>query len=170
MLPSMTAHKTVALMRHAKSSWKSNEPDIRRPLSGRGTRDAVVAGPVLAALDPGLVWCSPATRARQTWQCAVMGGAPEAELRIADALYGATPSELLATLRSTDESCASVLLIAHEPGLSELIELLAAPSPLVDIAAEKFPTSAIAVLRFPGSFAELSPGSCTIAALEIPRG
>ena len=158
MLPSMTAHKTVALMRHAKSSWKSNEPDIRRPLSGRGTR------------DPDLVWCAPATRARRAGQRAVMGGAPEADLRIADALYGATPSELLATLRSTDESCASVLLIAHEPGLSELIELLAAPSPLVDIAAEKFPTSAIAVLRFPGSFAELSPGSCTIAALEIPRG
>ena len=34
------------------------------------------------------------------------------------------PSTLIATLRSTDESCASVLLIAHEPGLSELIELL----------------------------------------------
>ena len=34
-------------MRHAKSSWRTNDPDVRRPLSARGTRDGVVAGQYL---------------------------------------------------------------------------------------------------------------------------
>ena len=39
---------TLIVMRHAKSSWKTAEPDHRRPLSPRGVRDATVAGGILA--------------------------------------------------------------------------------------------------------------------------
>ena len=32
--------KKVILVRHAKSSWKHNVPDIERPISNRGYNDA----------------------------------------------------------------------------------------------------------------------------------
>ena len=51
---------TLVVMRHAKSSWKTNDADLNRPLSGRGTRDAVVAGQRLAGTRFDLVLISPA--------------------------------------------------------------------------------------------------------------
>ena len=57
------------LLRHAKSSWKDDLPDVERPLSPRGRRDAAVAGRWLAEHvgRPDLVLCSVAVRTRQTW-------------------------------------------------------------------------------------------------------
>lgn len=63
----MTRPRTIVVVRHGKSSWKTNDPDIDRPLSPRGTRDAVVAGQQLAPLGVDVVLVSPATRAQQTW-------------------------------------------------------------------------------------------------------
>lgn len=170
MLLGMPSNRTLVVMRHAKSSWKTGEPDVRRPLSGRGTRDAVVAGGLLAGHAPDVVWCSPATRARQTWQCAVLGGASTADLRIADDLYAAWGSTLLDVLRGTPGAARSAVLIAHEPGVSELVSSLAVHSALRDLVDEHFPTSAMAFLGFAGDWDELAPGICQLTAFEIPRG
>src|SRR6478735_578713 len=66
------AGRTLVLLRHAKSDWSTGEPDPRRPLAGRGRRQAPEAGRWLAAnLDAiDLAVVSPATRARQTWELA----------------------------------------------------------------------------------------------------
>ena len=61
--------KTLLLMRHAKSSWKQKDlPDIERPLSSRGEKDAPMMGRMLKKkeLIPDLIISSPAVRARQT--------------------------------------------------------------------------------------------------------
>lgn len=170
MLTNMPPTKTLLVMRHAKSSWKTNEPDKRRPLSGRGTRDAVVAGQFIAPLTVDMVWCSSATRTQQTWQCARMGGAAAGEVRVSDELYGASGDELLEQLRETPASAATVLLIGHEPGVSELVGLLAVHSELRDAAEAHFPTSGLAVLGLAGDWDELTPGSASMVAFEIPRG
>ncbi len=62
----MTTPRTIVVVRHGKSSWKTNDPDIGRPLSSRGTRDAVVAGQQLARLTFDVALVSPATRAQQS--------------------------------------------------------------------------------------------------------
>ena len=82
----MTRPRTIVVVRHGKSSWKTNDPDIDRPLSPRGTRDAVVAGQQLAPLGVDVVLVSPATRAQQTWQCLEMGGLACDDVRTTDAL------------------------------------------------------------------------------------
>jgi phosphohistidine phosphatase len=169
-MPLMSGKRLLLVMRHSKSSWKTNEPDHRRPLSGRGTRDAVVAGQTLVTYSPDIVWCSSAARAVQTWQCAQLGGATSPDVRLTDDLYGASAAEMLATLRTTPASANTALLITHEPGASELISSLAVSSPLLADVEARFPTSAIAVLSHDMDWDELAPGTCSLLAFEIPRG
>src|ERR671921_212111 len=69
-------HRTLVLVRHAKSSWDLDVDDHERPLSGRGRRDAVAIGQELAkrGIRPDLVLCSTAVRTRETWEEAGRGG------------------------------------------------------------------------------------------------
>lgn len=166
----MPGNKMLLVMRHAKSSWKTNEPDPRRPLSGRGVRDAVVAGQTLAQYAPDVVWCSSAARAQQTWQSAQMGGATCPEVRVRDQLYGASADELLEVLRTSPASARTVLLIGHEPGVSDLVLSLAAPSALTAQVEVKFPTSGIAALTHSLDWDEMSPEHAQLIAFTIPRG
>ena len=75
---------TLIVMRHAKSSWKTAEPDHRRPLSPRGVRDATVAGGILAGYRLDRVLSSSSMRTRQTWQTAELGGARCAAVTFSD--------------------------------------------------------------------------------------
>lgn len=166
----MTPPRTVIVVRHGKSSWKTNDPDIRRPLSPRGTRDAVVAGQQLAPLGVDVVLVSPATRAQQTWQCLQMGGVSCDDVRTTDALYHAWTPEVIEVLRALPAAAHTVVVIGHEPTLSDLVLTLSTTSPHTAAINDKFPTSAIAVLTHDGDWDELSPGLATLAAFEVPRG
>ncbi|HBO53821.1 MAG TPA: phosphohistidine phosphatase [Janibacter terrae] len=166
----MTRPRTIVCVRHGKSSWKTNERDHNRPLASRGTRDAVVAGQQLAPLHFDLALVSPATRARQTWQTLQMGGVSCADVRTVDELYHAWTPEVIRVLQALPSAAHTVLVVGHEPTLSDLVLTLAAPSPLTAAVREKFPTSAIAVLTHGGAWDELGPGSAELAAFEVPRG
>ncbi len=166
----MSAPRTLVVMRHGKSSWKTNDPDIARPLNPRGTRDAVVAGQILAPLGFDLALLSPAARAQQTWQCLQMGGTEAAEVRTLDALYHAWTPQVLAALRELPATAARVLVIGHEPTLSDLILTLTPPSVSRDEIEAKFPTSAVAVLTTAAPWADLGEDAAGIAAYEVPRG
>lgn len=162
--------RTLVVMRHAKSSWKTAEPDYRRPLSARGTRDAVVAGQILSGFPIEVVISSSATRTRQTWQHAVMGGASCPDVRFTDALYHAWTDEVLLELGTLGDSVTTALVIGHSPTMDALVLWLAQPSPLTDEVRAHFPTSAIAILGFDGDWDELSKGQARLLRYEIPRG
>lgn len=137
---------TLHLLRHAKSSWKGDVEDHQRPLNKRGREAARLIGAHLPgaveALD--LVLCSSAARSRQTLELA-LAGYPKAPRRlIEDGLYLADCKRLIERLEQLDESCRSVLLIGHNPGLYELAVALAEPSSSRSrgLAAGKFPTGA----------------------------
>jgi phosphohistidine phosphatase len=162
--------KKLIVMRHAKSSWKTSEPDFARPLSPRGTRDAVVAGQVLARFRIDVVLSSAATRTRQTWQCLTMGGAKSANVRFTERIYHGWTNEVLEELRRLEPDVDTALVLGHEPTMSDLIGTLAQPSELVDQVEGHFPTSAIAVLTFDRPWADLTAGDATLKRFEIPRG
>lgn len=166
----MSTTRTLVVMRHAKSSWKTNEPDVRRPLSPRGTRDAVVAGQALARLDPDVVLCSPAVRTQQTWQCLRLGGVRCEDVRVVDGLYAASSGAVLDEVRRLPDSAGTVLLVNHEPTVSDLVLRLARPNALTAEVDLKFPTCAIAVLRFAGAWAELGDGGASLLTFRVPRG
>ena len=158
--------KRVWLLRHAKSSW--DDPglaDHDRPLARRGHRAAerIARWAAGNGVRPDLVLCSTARRARATLDLTIDAlGCPEIEFE--DGLYHASADELLARLRTLASGRTDVLLIGHNPGLYDLVALLAPPGP------ETFPTGALAELRLAiDAWSDVSPGCARLEELVIPR-
>jgi phosphohistidine phosphatase len=160
------------LLRHAKSSWDDDSlTDHERPLAPRGQRAAALMAKHVGdtGIRPALALCSSARRARETLApiAAYVG-----EVRVEDRLYGAGAAELLERLQAVPPSVGSVLVVAHNPGLQELVVGLAGPGPgdpaaLAQVRA-KFPTGALAVLAAP-RWDGLTWGGASLTRLVLPR-
>jgi phosphohistidine phosphatase len=116
------------LVRHAHADWPSfSGRDFDRPLTQRGQADAHTSACALrdAGLRPELVVASPALRTRQTAEilCAGLQLPPQA-LCFPDALYNAGPALLEAELRKLQGDRKVVMVVAHNPGISELARRL----------------------------------------------
>jgi phosphohistidine phosphatase len=162
------ADRRLYLLRHAKSSWKEpGIPDHDRPLASRGRKAAKAMAKHLQAerVRPELILCSSATRARQTFERLEPLGAHE--VHIERELYAADAATLLARLRDVPEGVASVLVIAHNPGLEDLTRVLARQD---DGIGDKFPTGALATLAFSDrEWASLERGTAELIAFVRPR-
>ena len=158
----MTEHRLI-LLRHAKSDWSGGEPDVDRPLAGRGRRQAPGAGSWLAehvdAVDLAVV--SPARRARSTWDLVAAELPVLPQTRIDDRAYAASARELLTVVRELPDEIATAVLVGHNPGLEDLVSRLTGEwTPL--------PTSALAVIALSGSWASTAPGAATLLASGRP--
>jgi phosphohistidine phosphatase len=60
-----------------------------------------------------------------------------------------------------------VLLIGHNPGVADLVDLLVDPRD--GAAAGEFPTAAVAVLSFGGRWQNLEPASASLESFWTPR-
>src|SRR5215469_6349697 len=163
--------RRLILLRHAKSAWP-DVADHERPLAGRGRRTAPAAGRWLRESGhvPDLVLCSTARRARETWQLAEeeLGAHPRTTFE--QRVYGASTAELLDLARQTPPSARTLMIVGHEPTLSGLTLELADDDrgPALDRVRAKFPTAAIAILAFAGSWPELAPGKARLAEFVVP--
>jgi phosphohistidine phosphatase len=160
--------KRLALVRHAKSSWADPAlADHDRPLNARGRRAAALVGEHLRAegVEPDLVLCSSATRARQTLDLFAL--APATDIVIEDQLYGAAAHELLVRVRRIPARVGSAMVIGHNPGIEELMGDLVGDRETVP---DKFPTGAVADLRLSiPSWPDLDAGTGHLHAFLIPR-
>jgi phosphohistidine phosphatase len=164
--------KRLYLLRHAKSSWKDTSlSDRDRPLAARGRRAAKAIARHLReqGIEPELVLCSTARRARETLDRIEPAlGTPI--IRIEDDLYAASADALLERLRSVPDTVGSVMLIGHNPGLQELGLTLARRSDTVPELEAKYPTAALATLTVAAeSWRELDRGTAELVALVRPR-
>jgi phosphohistidine phosphatase len=164
--------RRVYLLRHAKSSWKHpGVPDHDRPLAPRGRRAAkAIAGHLREqGIEPELVLCSTARRARETLERIEPAlGTPA--VRIEVELYGATAAALLQRLRAVPDAVGSVMLIGHNPALHLLALDLARPAPTLRELEAKYPTAALATLAFPGrTWRALDRGTAELADFVRPR-
>ena len=136
--------KTLMLLRHAKSSWKDSDlADHERPLNKRGKKDAPQMGRLLSAegLMPDLILSSTAVRARQTAEAVAHASAYEGKVELLEDLYLAPAGKLLSEAQSrAPGSVGRLLLVAHNPGLEDLVEILSG-------TREPFPTAALAVFE-----------------------
>jgi len=164
---------TLFIMRHAKSDWHSAaQADFDRPLNQRGTRDAVRMGQWLDAqnLRPEMLLASPAQRARQTVMAlADTLGVKDDEVIFNKDLYLADRATLLNILRTIPATTDSVLLVAHNPGLDDLVAWLAPEPPPLSGSGKLMTTAAIAVFELPGSWVNLQRGGATLQHLLRPR-
>jgi phosphohistidine phosphatase len=137
---------TLTLVRHAKSSW--GDPgldDFMRPLNDRGRRDAPEMGRRLreGGLQPALIVSSPAKRAIKTaWIIAGALYVSEADILGAAVIYEAAADELLKLIRHLPEDRRDVMLVGHNPGLTDLANLL------LQSGIDNIPTCGVVRLAF----------------------
>ena len=122
--------KLLTLIRHAKSSWAHPElDDIDRPLNARGLKAAPLMGQRLAVSRKDWsgvrMFTSPARRARDTAELIA------AELSLSAGaitelphLYTFDARELLLAIRTLPDDSEAVLLVAHNPAITEVANLL----------------------------------------------
>jgi len=163
----MDAMKTLCLVRHAKSSWDDAVlPDRDRPLAERGWRELAKMGKRLARREcrPDLILTSPALRALTTTE----GIAKALDYRrrqivVDDRLYAHEAEELLELVRALAGWHKCVMLVGHNPELSELAQRLSS-----DIAS--LPTCAVAELRFDSkSWADVGKAAPARVELDYPK-
>ena len=139
--------KRLTLLRHAKSSW--TEPSLAdhdRVLSERGERDAPKMGKRMAArkVRPSLIIASSAARARATAKFIAEALKYPAEfLQVEKELYLATPDQILELVCSQEDNFSDLLLIGHNPGITDLANRL-----LPSIGLNNLPTSGVVALDF----------------------
>jgi phosphohistidine phosphatase len=157
--------RRLVVVRHAKSAWPDDVPDEQRPLNPRGRRDAPVAGRWIRERVERVdaVVCSTAARTRQTWALIApeLGDAPDPVFD--ERVYAATVEELLAVVRGISADAGSMLLVGHNPGVSDLVFSLTGEH-------VELKTSAIAVLGVTGSWADAAPGRVRLIEHATPRG
>ncbi|MGC5028370.1 SixA phosphatase family protein [Micromonospora sp. DT229] len=171
--------RTLVLLRHAQAEPPTTDDlDVQRPLSARGRADARAAGVWLArhGLLPEVVLCSAALRTRQTWhgvQTGLTGSPPEGgptgpvpAVRYEPEAYEAHPLDLLRLVRGVEPRAGTVLLIAHNPGISLLSGLLDPQGADPD----GLRTSDLVVHRTTLPWADLAPGTAAISARHTARG
>lgn len=166
---------TLSLLRHAKSSWKNPAlPDRERPLNARGMGDAPVMGRAMSkrGIDPELILCSSAQRTVDTLALVLPELKIEPEVVYDDALYHASPDQMLDMLRNLQPGARSVLLVGHNPEIQALALGLigAGPKELRDRLAEKYPTGGLAVINFTaGLWSSVDVGSGSLSLFLAPR-
>jgi len=170
----MTA-RTLVLLRHAKAETPGDRPDFERSLTKKGQADADAAGSWLAdeGLRPDLVICSPATRARQTWHGVAMAlsqadpTGPAPEVHYEPGLYEGGRTEVIDLLRAVPAETPTVLVVGHNPTMSD-VSLLLRPAADLDDAGLK--TAGVAVHRADGPWSETEPGSMPLVQEHTGRG
>lgn len=160
--------KHLTVIRHAKSSWKeSGLDDFDRPLNARGERDAPRVGQRLAErrARPDRIVTSPALRALSTARIVAAAVEFDADsIDVLESLYLAGAESLMETIRAFEDAWQSVFLLGHNPGVTELVNLLAR------IRLENLPTAGAAELELDvASWREVSPGCARLAELSLPK-
>jgi phosphohistidine phosphatase len=161
--------KRLTLVRHAKSDW--GDPtleDFERPLNHRGERDAPEMARRLAAagLKPTLIVTSPAVRALATARAFARElGYPARRIRHADEAYLATPGALLEVVRRTGGRSRHVMLVGHNPGISQFVALLTGDDSLGEV-----PTAGVVSLMADlKDWKDLAPGAATRTLYDYPK-
>ena len=161
--------KRLSLLRHAKSSWDGkNLKDRERPLNKRGERDAPYMGSRLLArkLRPSLIITSPAIRAVTTarYVADALGYPFEFVQRETD-LYLASPRVILEVLTAQDDNFNDLLLIGHNPGLTDIINEL-----LPTLALDNLPTAGVVCLdSHAETWADLATASNQLVLYDYPK-
>ena len=120
--------KTLLARRHAQANFPSHvNSDYERPLTERGTQDITRAAALLRRRGtvPDRARASSALRARQT----ALGicehlSIPADAVDLEESLYLASPATLIKHIQHTPDGVNTLLIVAHNPGMEELIYML----------------------------------------------
>jgi len=160
--------KVLTLLRHAKSSWDdSSLADHERPLNRRGEADAPTMAKRIhaASIRPSLIISSPAVRAWTTAKVLAREITYPLEFlqREAD-LYLASVPTLLRVISEQDEGFNSILVVGHNPGLTDFANYL------IPGLTENLPTAGVVSVKLDSDTWDLSqPGVANLELYDYPK-
>jgi phosphohistidine phosphatase len=138
--------KQLLLLRHAHAQEaQPGLEDIDRPLSTRGRAEALEAAQCIAkaGLRCDAVLVSLAVRATETARIVAAKLNLLADLRVESALYPGDPEALLGSLKDCPSELETLLMVGHNPGLSEFAQHFNSAGPAIELR----PTG-LCVIRF----------------------
>jgi phosphohistidine phosphatase len=165
--------KRLLLLRHAKAVASIDGDDFDRGLTAGGETDAEGVGDYIAAqgLETDFVLSSGARRTLDTARIVTGRWRRPIEAVTLNALYDATWRLILALLQDLPATASSALLVAHNPGVGDLSNLLTGDGDRdarLRMAA-KYPTSGLAVIDFPVmGWSEIRPRAGTLRRFVTP--
>ncbi len=122
--------KQLMVVRHAKAGWGDPSlADFQRPLNERGISDSLVMAQHLLdkSIVPHYIVSSPALRALTTAkQFAKTLGIKTAGFATDKCIYEANSDTLLDIVWGLDDRHDKIMLVGHNPGLSDMVRLLVA--------------------------------------------
>ncbi len=137
--------KKIYLTRHAKAKKDEVGNDFERTLSKKGLEELEKLIPRLKkhAIKPDIIIASPAFRTAKTaTMIAKALDYDTSKIAFEEFLYEANAKEIFTFLKGLSDEFSEVLLIAHNPALKELCELLC------EIHLSSFPTSSTLEVEF----------------------
>lgn len=148
---------TIILLRHAEAGV--GETDFTRPLTATGQQQAVQAGSWLRGIgfEAQAAIVSGSSRTAETYR--LLGQSLTAEPD--DAVYNASSARLAGCVRGLADHVASVIVVAHNPGISDLARQCGHHLPLG-------PGSAVVVVS-PGVPANFQPRSAQVRGTFVPE-
>lgn len=161
--------KTLYLLRHAKSSWDNLElTDHQRPLNNRGERDIPRMADWMANKleSPQFVISSDAVRTQLTLAPVQKAWAiKNSQIIFTAKAYHAGPTALLNLIKEADKNYGRLLLVGHNPGLTDLANNL-----LKSFLTDNIPTSGFVALTFKtDSWATITNNSAELLAYQYPK-
>ena len=125
--------------------------DKDRPLNARGKTQAQQMGSYLSQqqIEPELIICSSARRARQTLKKALKSWQSKAEIIFEDRLYLASTGTILSLLEELGKNASHLMIIGHNPGFHTLASGLATKGQGDDLLtlSQRYPTGTLCVIK-----------------------
>jgi phosphohistidine phosphatase len=158
--------KTLFIIRHSKSSWKNaNLSDHERPLNKRGNIDAKLISNYLSSvvINIDFLHCSSSKRTRETAEY-FLEKININKQNYDDQLYHVSSEDLLQAIRAYDNNLSSAMIIAHNPGLTNFVNLL------TDLNLWNLPTTGMIVIDFNvSSWEEIKENNGKILFKKFPK-
>ena len=159
--------KTLYVMRHGKAEDGFDKTDYKRKLNSKGIKRSVKVGLKLKDRKGELdtIICSSSLRTVETAEImADFFDFPQADIKKYNELYLAPVNVILEYVYSLDDSVSNVLLVGHNPGLSELIGSLSRQ------LTDYLPTSALIALKIDiDKWEEISNANTKIVFSLFPK-
>ena len=156
---------TIWVIRHGKSAaGRPRQSDFDRPLNGRGERNGAAMQQWFAKQTNAAswVWTSPSARAMATANYVASGFG--AEIIEEPSLYLAGTETLVDCLQSTPPDVGHVAIVAHNPGLTYLVNLLGK----CDVT-DNLVTFGTARFAYEGDWIRLQLGDADFIDLHTPK-
>lgn len=137
--------KTLYLLRHAKSSWKHDLSDNKRPLKKRGIQDAKLVSNYIKDIvaAPQHIYCSNAVRTTTTASFFVeASNLKPQQFTTHSELYDFSGQEVMQFIKQIDDAFDTVMLVGHNHAFTSIANMLGNKS------IENVPTCGFVAIQF----------------------